>query len=249
MLKYSLYIEPVLQEYSIYDRVQIAKDIGFDGIDIWNPLDFNCRRLSVEAEKADIPIIGTLFTDGLNKRLDMPTSDFIKVLEESIGYAKQLGAHLFIALGGDRRAKTDYQMTITEENLKRSADIITKNDIYIAVEALNTYVDHKGYLLDSSYKAYELIKRVGCPNIKTVFDCYHIQIMEGNLIANFTENIQHICHFHAAGVPGRHALNKGELNYNGIARAIEKTGFNGYMSFELWPADFNSLSSMLKYIK
>ena len=106
----------------------------------------------------------------------------------------------------------------------------------IVLEALNSLIDHKGYYLDSSRIGFEIVEAVNSPRIKLLFDCYHMQLMEGNLVNNITDNIEWIGHFHSAGVPGRHELQQGETNYPRIIRAVEDAEYSGYFGLEYWPS-------------
>lgn len=107
----------------------------------------------------------------------------------------------------------------------------------LLVEPLNTRIDHVGYYLDSSEEAFTIIDEVGSAYVKVLFDIYHQQIMEGDIIRRITGNIQKIGHFHVAGSMGRHELNDGELNYDAIFRAIVDKGFNGYIGLEYFPLE------------
>jgi hydroxypyruvate isomerase len=103
------------------------------------------------------------------------------------------------------------------------------------VEPLNIAVNHKGYYLYSSAEGFDIIRAVGSPNVKLLYDIYHQQVTEGNLIQTITENIELIGHFHVADVPGRHEPGTGEINYANVLKAIDETGYNGYVGLEYAP--------------
>lgn len=109
--------------------------------------------------------------------------------------------------------------------------------VTLVIEPLNELIDHAGYYLIRSDEAFQIIDEVGSPAVKVVFDIYHQQISEGQLIANITANTSKIAHFHAAGNPGRHELTRGELNYPSIFAAIHETDFDGFVGLEYWPVD------------
>jgi hydroxypyruvate isomerase len=98
-------------------------------------------------------------------------------------------------------------------------------------------VDHAGYFLIRSDEAFGIVDEVASPNVKVIFDIYHQQISEGHLIKNIVANIDKIGHFHAAGNPGRNELQKGEINYPEIFKAISETSFEGYVGLEYWPLE------------
>lgn len=97
---------------------------------------------------------------------------------------------------------------------------------------------------------FDILKEVGSDRIKLLFDVYHMQIMEGNIISNIKENIDLIGHFHSAGVPGRHELYSGELNYKNIITAINDSGYKGHFGLEYWPSmdDLKSLRQTKKFL-
>ena len=113
--------------------------------------------------------------------------------------------------------------------------MLEASGITLVIEPLNELIDHLGYYLVRSEEAFQIIDQVGSPNVKVVFDIYHQQISEGQLIANITSNIDKISHFHAAGNPGRHELTRGELHYPSIFDAISATGYRGFVGLEYWP--------------
>ena len=164
-------------------------------------------------------------------------ADYLVGLEESIAAAQKLGTQTLISQVGDHRPGIPRaeQHDCLIDGLKAAASVLQGTDVQLVIEPLNELVDHAGYYLVRSDEAFEIVEAVGCAQIKVIFDIYHQQISEGHLIHNITSNIDKIGHFHAAGNPGRHELNHGELNYEQIFAAIQKTGFAGYVGLEYWP--------------
>ncbi len=104
------------------------------------------------------------------------------------------------------------------------------------MELLNSKVDHADYQGDRTAFGVEVVRGVDSPSVKLLYDIYHMQIMEGDVIRTIREHIDHIAHFHTAGVPGRHELDdRQELNWPAIARAVADTGFTGYFAHEFVP--------------
>ncbi len=137
-------------------------------------------------------------------------------------------------LGGMPRSE---QMSNAVAALREAAPILEKNGMTAIVEILNTYVNHAGYFLYYVRDGAEMIDRVGSPNVKLLFDIYHVQIMEGNLIGNIRSNIDRIGHFHIGDVPGRHEPGTGEINYRNVFKAIYELGdrFTGSAALEYGP--------------
>jgi hydroxypyruvate isomerase len=105
----------------------------------------------------------------------------------------------------------------------------------VVVEPLNVLVDHPGYYLTASAEGFEILDEVGSQAVKLLFDIYHQQITEGNLLANIVPHIKQIGHFHVADVPGRHEPGTGEINYANVFHAIDKAGYEGFVGLEYWP--------------
>lgn len=250
-MKYSLCIEPIFEDVSFYDRIQKAKDCGVDAIEFWDPSVYDTKKVGDIAANAGIPIAACCLNQAWTYRMNFPWSEVKANLERSIAFGKDLGCTTFIGLSGELECKTDSQKVLLLENLKRASEMAEKNGVTIVLEALNSLYDHKGYYLDSSYVGFEIIKAVNSPAVKLLYDCYHMQLMEGNLINQIRSNMDYIGHFHSAGVPGRHELHKGETNYPYVIQAIEDAGYDRYFGFEYWPTYDNeqSLRDVLAYVK
>jgi len=155
-----------------------------------------------------------------------------------------------ICMAGDRKGISDAEgMDNCELVLKEAVKIAEDQGVTICMEMLNSKVNHPGYMCDNYPWAFDLAKRVGSPRFKLLFDIYHMQIMEGDLIATIKKNIQYIGHFHTAGVPGRHELDENqEIYYPAVMRAIVETGYQGYVAHEYSPLR-DPLESLVQAVK
>lgn len=158
----------------------------------------------------------------------------VKMFEEHVQMAKDLNCRHLIGLTGNERIdiSRDQQTELVIKCLKRLAPIAEKNDVLLVMEALNPYVDHKGFFLNRTDHTVQILKAVGSPNVKMCFDIYHQQITEGNVIRNLRENIDYIGHFHVADNPGRKEPGTGELNYKNIFKAIADSGYKEFVALE-----------------
>jgi hydroxypyruvate isomerase len=127
--------------------------------------------------------------------------------------------------------------------------LLEEAGITLLLEPLNGKVNHPGIYLESSDEGFEIIREVGSPNVKILFDIYHQQITEGDIIRRMTSNIDLIGHIHCAGNPGRHELDSGELDYGRIFKALESAAYKGYAGIEYFPAESptEGLMRLLKY--
>jgi hydroxypyruvate isomerase len=121
------------------------------------------------------------------------------------------------------------------EHLKPTVELAEKEGVTLLLEPLNTRVDHAGYLIDSSDAGAEICRAIGSERLRLLFDCYHMQIMEGDLLSHMKSQMDVIGHFHAAGVPGRHEIYQGEVNYPYVVKQIEAMGYNGVFALEYNP--------------
>jgi hydroxypyruvate isomerase len=120
--------------------------------------------------------------------------------------------------------------------LEQVAPIAQSEDVTLVIELLNSKVNHPDYQGDRTPFGVEVVKRVDSPRVKLLYDIYHMQIMEGDVIRTIRDNQQYIAHYHTAGVPGRHELDDTqELNWPAICRAIVETGYEGYLAHEFIP--------------
>lgn len=171
-------------------------------------------------------------------------------MREAIIASAEAGAPNVIVLAGDREGLTDEQGLENSakflNNIKRLAE---DRAVTLTIELLNSKVNHPGYMCDHTAWGVELCKRVNSPRVKLLYDIYHMQIMEGDIIRTIRDNIQYIGHFHTAGNPGRHEFDETqELNYPPICKAIADLGFQGYLAHEYTPtkAPLETLDKMMR---
>ena len=158
----------------------------------------------------------------------------VQQFKERVAFAKTVNCRHLVGLSGNERKDISYekQMENVIKCVKRLAPIAEDNDVILVMEALNPLVDHKGYFLTRTDQTMTILKEVNSPNVKMLFDIYHQQITEGNVIRNITQNIDRIGHFHVADNPGRKEPGTGELNYKNIFKAIAATGYKDFVALE-----------------
>ncbi|TLY90292.1 MAG: TIM barrel protein [Gammaproteobacteria bacterium] len=145
----------------------------------------------------------------------------------------------------DRSAAIDHCIA----GLARIAPLATESGVTICVELLNSKVDHPGYEGDHTAFGAAVMQGVSSPHVKLLYDIYHMQIMEGDVIRTIRDNMQWIGHFHTGGVPGRHEIDATqELNYRAIARAIADVGFRGYLAHEFVPTRADPFASLAEAV-
>jgi hydroxypyruvate isomerase len=163
--------------------------------------------------------------------------EIIGQLEERLPMVKRAGIPNQIVFSGNRAGLSDQEgLRHCATGLKRIVPTAERLGVTIVMELLNSKIDHADYQCDRTAWGVELVKRVGSERFKLLYDIYHMQIMEGDVIRTITDHHEMIGHYHTAGNPGRHEIDENqELNYRAIARAIKATGFTGYVAQEFLP--------------
>ncbi len=243
MLRLAANLSMLFGEYDFLDRFEKAAEVGFEAVEYLFPYDYEAdeikRRLdqfslaqalfntppgdwgSGERGLACIPGREVEFTDGIDKALN---------------YAQALDAQRIHVMAGikpesvtDNEARACYI-----KNLRYAAVAAQKIGVNVLVEPINN-VDMPGYFVNFQEEGMSLIEEINEPNVRLQFDCYHCQMMRGDVVSTFRKYYQYIDHVQIAGVPGRHEPDVGELNYRYILKAIDSTGYSGFIGCEYKP--------------
>ena len=193
---------------------------------------------------------GGKIPDGLNVRANHDA--IVKNFEEKIPRAAKMKVPNVITFFGNRREGLSDAEAIANcvDGLNRVKKIGEDAGVTICVELLNSKVDHAGYQGDHTAFGVAVMQGVNSPHVKLLYDIYHMQIMEGDVIRTIRDNIQWIGHFHTGGVPGRHEINETqELNYHAIAEAIADANFAGYVAHEFEPTRPDPYASLAEAIR
>ena len=223
-----------------------AARLGACGIDLVGPEAFPLLK-----KYTLLPTLvpgGSGIKEGINDKKNHSAID--RRMREAIKAAAAAGAPNVIVLAGDRKGLTDEEglnnSVLFLNNIKALAE---EQGVTLCMELLNSKVNHPGYMCDHTTWGVEVCKQVNSPRVKLLYDIYHMQIMEGDVIRTIQQNIRYIGHFHTAGNPGRHQFDDTqELNYMGICRAIADLGYQGYLAHEYTPAKdpIETLDNMMR---
>ena len=210
-----------------------AVKLGLVGIDLLKPEDF--PTLKKHGLVCTMVSAGSL-SDGLCDEKYHEAS--LKAINDAIEATSAAGYRNVICFSGNARGidrKTGMRNCVAA--LKKIVGVAEKKNVFLHMELLNSRVDHADYMCDNSAWGIELVKEVGSNNFKLLYDIYHMQIMEGDIIRTIRKNHHYFGHYHTGGNPGRTELNdQQELYYPAIAKAIAATGFDGYFAHEFIPA-------------
>jgi hydroxypyruvate isomerase len=234
------------QDVSFEERFRAARDAGFDYVEFWSWKDKDLPRIKALCHQHHLKIAS--FSG--DKRLSLidrdQQADYLRFLEESLVAAEFLGCENLVihsnGLGDEgvvldacARLSGEQKTGAMAETLKKLAPMAEKAGVTLLLEPLNTRVDHPGNFLISTAQAAELVGPIASPRIKILYDVYHMQIMEGNIIDTVKAHFGEIGYIHVADVPGRHEPGTGEINVPNVLAALEALGYVGFVGFELSP--------------
>jgi len=269
MAKIGVCIEPFFPDLPYTERLARIRKLGFRHYEFWF-LDKRFDGKALHDEKKDLQELAEC-----NARYGLTCTDFVfnhpdggvvaalidkrdraKLLDSLEGVIEQgrrLEVRSFISGSGNKVPGLAPEEAVENmvEGLQACVPVLQKHGATLLLEPWNTRVDHPQNFLDDPRLSVEVLKKVGSPSVKLLYDIYHMQIMAGDVTSFIRENIAHIGHFHAAGVPGRHEPYGCELNYPFIVRELDRLGYRGCVGLEYWPTldHAASLKRTKKYLE
>ncbi|MGQ9589182.1 MAG: hydroxypyruvate isomerase family protein [Planctomycetota bacterium] len=271
MATLSVCLETVFVDLPPLERIEKIRACGYGAVEFWHPEGtWDGRRIRTDLPKDPRALREACLRHGVAladfafhawdgslggcpvRREDR--ARFLDQVRRMVSFARESGAAQGIVLSGtvDSGLSRSEMRRNLEEALAEAAALAGPQGVTLLLEPLNAIVDHPGYYLTSTREGLEIIRSVGSPHLKLLYDVYHMQIMEGNLLGTIEAAIDRIGHFHAAGVPGRGELFRGEIDYPNVLRRIEALGYQGAFGLEYFPAipdHAESLRKTLEYLR
>jgi len=269
-MKFDVCLEMVFTDLAPEERVSKIAAAGFDCVELWFhdatfdgstcstalAKDPGAIRQACTASRVTVNNMVVNAPDGSFGGSPVDPNDhgkYVERLHEVIEYSRRIDCRAAITCTGNvvAGASRSVMRASAEKAFSRAAEIAEKEGYSLFLEPLNTRVDHAGYFLDSSREAAEIVRAIGSPSFKLLYDVYHMRVMECDVIRDVEGDASVIGHFHAAGVPGRHELDGGVLDYVAVIRAIKSSGYAGAFGLEYSPAIADhsaSLASMRAYL-
>ena len=223
------------KEGTFMDAIRTIGKLGFDAAETYNWKNLDLPAVRAACEESGVELLSMCTTEF---RMTDPAfrKDWLAGLAESVKAANAVGAgRLITQVGPDTGAERALQHEAIVETLKQAKPILEDSGVTIMIEPLNTLYNHPGYYLWSAVEGFQIIHEVDHPLVKVVYDIYHQQVMEGNIINNITNNLDCIAHLHSAGHPGRIDLQFGENDYKFIFKKVDEAGYTGACGLEYRP--------------
>lgn len=264
MLTLDVCLEPLFTREPTEERIARIGACGYKSVELWlHDATFDGRGFDFGAPRDPMAIRQACDAAGmtLNNVVVNPPDDgsiggapvlaatrakYLERVEATIAFARAAGCSKAITCAGDEQAGMSWaaMRAAIEEALGAAAQIAERRDFTLLLEPLNTRVDHVGYSLSSSTAAAEMVRAIGSPYLRLLYDVYHMQTMEGDVVAHVRATKDVIGHYHSAAVPGRAEHDRGELNYPFILQAVAETGYQGAFGLEYFPADRDHAASL-----
>jgi hydroxypyruvate isomerase len=233
---------------SLEDLCKAAKQIGLKSIELTGPSEWpTLAKYGLTCAMGNGAGMG--ITKGFNRveYHDQLVADFEKLIPQ----AADAGIPSVILLSGNRNGISDAEgLANCVKGVKRLAKLAEEKKVNLVMELLNSKVDHHDYQCDHTAWGVEMCKQVGSGRVKLLYDIYHMQIMEGDLIRTIKKNAEYIGHFHTGGNPGRNELDQTqEIYYPAVMQAIVATGYKGYVGQEFIPTGKDPMGSLQRCVQ
>ncbi len=242
MVRIAAHAGTCYRQMPVARRIEKIRQAGYDAVEFWflNGSEVKEAAAACRAHGVDVADFVLNSPDGtMNGSLVNPAhrQTYLEALKKAAEAAHILLCSGLITCTGNEipGVPRDAQRGAIVEKLAQAVRIDEEEQITLLLEPLNTVVDHPGYFLSSSAEGFEIVRCVGSPRLRLLYYIYHMQIMEVNLCDTIRNNIDLIGHFHAAGVPGRHEVFLGEVNYPFLMVQINEAGYSGFFGLEYGP--------------
>lgn len=243
MLRFSANISMLFKEVPFKDRFAAAKQAGFEAVECWHPYEISIPELKAILDEAAIPLIGINTAAGNPECGDWGLAvspnlqdRFKSSVDQALSYAVELKVQAIHVMAGIKPKDFDPEaaLDLYKRNLIWALDQAQNSGVMLMIEPLNPN-DRPDYLLNRTDQASEIIKSIGSDNLGMMFDIYHVQRAEGDVLTRIDRHWSNVCHFQIASVPHRREPGTGELDDHRILREIERRGWGGWIGAEYIP--------------
>lgn len=237
-IKLSVCVDMIYADLPFAERMHNVAKLGFPAYEFWRLDDKDLDVILAKQRSLGLACAAFVGCGRVPLVDSARRDDLMVTFREALAQAARFGCQRLLMTTGQEMIgvpRQDQRDSIVE-GLREAAKPAEDLGVALVLEPLNILVDHKGYFLSSSSEAFAILDEVGSPAVKLLYDVYHQQITEGNLITTITANVTRIGHIHVADVPGRHEPGSGEINYRSVFEAIDSAGYEGYVGLEYKPS-------------
>lgn len=236
-MQYSVCVSALFSRLPIHEGIARASEAGFSACEFWGWWDMDAQKVQHALQTHQVKL-AAMCTRFLPLNDPARRQEYLDGLSETLEMAQFLNCKTIISqVGQDQPHLSPKEQTQSIiDGLKICVPLLEKAGVTLVIEPLNTRFDHPGYFLARSDEAFAIVREVNSPHVKVLFDIYHQQITEGNLIPSLTQNAEWIGHIHMAGHPGRHEpFGRNEIHYPSVLGALKESGYTGAVGLEYFP--------------
>lgn len=237
-MKYSACIEWLFAETGDFpERIRAAKRAGLDGVEFWKWTTKDIGPIAAALDETGLKLTGFVAEPMVPLTDPARHAEFLEGLKASVDMARRLKAPVLIAQTGDDlagRTRAEQRAALTS-CLAGAADVLKSSGVVLAIEPLNTRVDHKGYYLSSTAESLDIVDAVGRPEIRIVYDIYHSAVMDEEIGDVLAGRVDRVAHAHLADAPGRHEPGSGTLDWRRRVDWLSASGYPGLVGLEYMP--------------
>ena len=227
------------------DAIRKVKELGYDAIEFYHWKNYDLPMIRKALDETGVELI-SMCTCEFKLTTPEDSELWLEGMRKSCEAAKILGVkRLITQVGQDTGAPREEQHAAIVNTLKKAAPTLEEYGVTMMLEPLNVLVNHPGYYLTTAGEGFDIVREVASPNVKIIYDIYHQQVTEGNIIPSVVNNLDCIAHLHSAGHPGRNELQYGETDYKVVFAAIDKAGYDGCCGLEYRPL-MDPIESLIK---
>lgn len=228
----SVCLDALCPQLAAPQAVRLLAGQGVRAVEFWSWQNKDCAALAAACAETGVRVAG-MCTASFALTDPARRSEFLAGLAASLPVAAQLGCRLLITQAGpDTGAARAAQHASIVQGLRAAAPLLAQAGVTLAVEPLNTRRDHPDAYLSSSQEAFELVREADSPFVRVLFDIYHQQVTEGDILAHLLPHLPEVAHLHAAATPGRGPLFTGELHYPRLLQRVAQAGYTGCVGLE-----------------
>lgn len=234
-MKFSVCTDAVFAGLPFFEAAQLSREAGADGLEFWGWWTKDLTEVSRGLQKSGLPLCA-MCTPFVSLTDPCCRSEYLAGLCDTLRVCRELSCRTVISqVGQELNTSRERQTESVIDGLKTAAALLVGTGITLVIEPLNTRVDHPGYFLTRSQDAYRIVREVNSPQVKVLFDIYHQQITEGDILTRMLEGLSDIGHIHFAGSAGRHEPENGEVAYEFLFRRLGQAGYSRFAGLEYFP--------------
>lgn len=249
-MPYSVCISSVFPKLSPTDAMKAVKAAGGQAYEFWTWWDKDLQEMARLQRELGLVCAG-FCSKFIPMNVPQRRAEFLEGLKQSLEAARVLDARVLIAQAGQSVEGTSHRQQMDEihATLLEARPLLEDSGVILALEPLNTKIDHKGYVLDRAADAFTLINSVNHKNIRVLYDIYHQFITENSPVQDILDNLDLIAHIHLAGSPGRNEpWLQNDIPYEALLKAIHEAGYQGLIGLEYKPATDDPLGQLKRYL-